>query len=249
MTPAGVENLLEAWPTLDEQIALLAEVAGVESDELRHEITLHVAIRVYFLLLSETRLAENFDEICRKLRQRLGENLNIDELARKLAMTQARSAGVPGGGRVGLASLPYPVRRALYDQQGHRCAVCGWHFDSPDPLRLPTLDHRIPRRLGGDTYDNLEILCRLCNTMKRELLHIGEQGRVWTNNHVYLANPRAVAFWTIARVRRCLVQDCFLDSAKARLFAVLKNPEAAAVVDNCTVVCESHTVGREALAY
>lgn len=52
------------------------------------------------------------------------------------------------------------LRKAVYDRDGHQCLECG----TPDDL---TLDHIHPWSLGGtDTYDNLQTLCRPCNSRK-----------------------------------------------------------------------------------
>jgi 5-methylcytosine-specific restriction endonuclease McrA len=59
---------------------------------------------------------------------------------------------------------PYPElrlsRRGIFARDGHVCVYCG----SPREL---TLDHVIPRRLGGmTTWDNLVACCRPCNIRK-----------------------------------------------------------------------------------
>lgn len=52
------------------------------------------------------------------------------------------------------------LRERIYERDGHKCVFCG----SPDDL---TLDHIHPKSLGGaDTEDNLQTLCRSCNSSK-----------------------------------------------------------------------------------
>ena len=56
--------------------------------------------------------------------------------------------------------IPPEVRLAVYQRDGHRCAECG----SADDL---SLDHIVPWSLGGsDGPDNLQTLCRPCNSSK-----------------------------------------------------------------------------------
>lgn len=51
-------------------------------------------------------------------------------------------------------------RERIYIRDGHRCVLCG----AIDDL---TLDHIHPRaRAGGDSDDNLRVLCRSCNSSK-----------------------------------------------------------------------------------
>jgi 5-methylcytosine-specific restriction endonuclease McrA len=59
---------------------------------------------------------------------------------------------------------PYPElrlsRRSVFARDGHACAYCG-------ATRELTIDHVIPRRLGGKTtWDNLVACCRTCNIKK-----------------------------------------------------------------------------------
>lgn len=56
--------------------------------------------------------------------------------------------------------IPPEVRFAVYSRDGWRCVFCG------SRKRL-TLDHVYPWSLGGpDTEDNLQTLCRSCNSRK-----------------------------------------------------------------------------------
>jgi hypothetical protein len=52
------------------------------------------------------------------------------------------------------------LRQGIYQRDGHRCLHCG----SVDDL---TLDHIHPYSMGGaDALDNLQTLCRSCNSKK-----------------------------------------------------------------------------------
>lgn len=52
------------------------------------------------------------------------------------------------------------VRRLVYERDGHRCVTCG----TDEGL---TLDHIYPWSLGGeDTVENLQAMCRSCNSSK-----------------------------------------------------------------------------------
>lgn len=56
--------------------------------------------------------------------------------------------------------IPDDLRRAVYERDDNRCVRCG----AVDDL---TLDHVRPWSLGGpDTFENLQTLCRRCNSSK-----------------------------------------------------------------------------------
>ncbi len=56
--------------------------------------------------------------------------------------------------------IPEELQRAVYERDGNRCGRCG----AIDDL---TLDHIRPWSLGGpDTFENLQTLCRRCNSSK-----------------------------------------------------------------------------------
>ncbi|MFG1683557.1 HNH endonuclease [Nonomuraea sp. NPDC049269] len=56
--------------------------------------------------------------------------------------------------------IPTAIRRAVYRRDGHQCVRCGVDADL-------SLDHIVPWSLGGpDTIDNLQTLCRPCNSSK-----------------------------------------------------------------------------------
>ena len=58
------------------------------------------------------------------------------------------------------APIPPSVRQAVYDRDGWRCLHCG----ARDQL---SLDHMIPwSKGGGDEPENLQTLCRPCNSRK-----------------------------------------------------------------------------------
>jgi hypothetical protein len=71
-------------------------------------------------------------------------------------------------GEVGSSYVAVPVRRAqrvrILARDGHRCAEC----DATEKL---SIDHIVPRSLGGDSSDkNLRVLCKSCNSKKRNRL-------------------------------------------------------------------------------
>lgn len=65
--------------------------------------------------------------------------------------------GIP---RYQMPWIPRGVRWRVYERDGYRCQECGTTEDL-------TLDHKHPRSLGGThTEDNLQTLCRGCNSRK-----------------------------------------------------------------------------------
>ena len=58
------------------------------------------------------------------------------------------------------AYIPDRLRQAVYNRDGRRCLRCGTTNDL-------SLDHIHPWSLGGrDTFENLQTLCRRCNSRK-----------------------------------------------------------------------------------
>jgi 5-methylcytosine-specific restriction endonuclease McrA len=56
--------------------------------------------------------------------------------------------------------IPAKVRFFVFERDGYRCVFCGAVEDL-------TIDHIYPRILGGaHTEDNLQTLCRSCNSRK-----------------------------------------------------------------------------------
>jgi len=256
MLPEVVEALLRLYPRQEDLVSTLAVLTGQDSSVTERELQEHLAARIAFLLIGETAGAQSFPAIATRLAQRL----NVDPtrahgfaevLARAVVFLDAAEAGTPSG----LRDLPYPQRRAMLLRQGGRCGICGWKFGSTDPSQRlpsdtsPTLDHRVPHRLGGDHDANLWILCGLCNTIKQAAIHIGEHGRVWTNNYVYGINPKRVAFWVLRRDRRCTFSKCGLGPKEARLYIVKSWESGPWVVDNCVSVCSDHRHDHDALEY
>lgn len=67
-----------------------------------------------------------------------------------------------------MSMLRARARRWLAAAQEHRCAYCDRVMpkqSSPTNPAGPTLEHIVPRVLGGgDDLDNLVAVCRACNT-------------------------------------------------------------------------------------
>ena len=67
----------------------------------------------------------------------------------------------------GRQPLPKWLRTAVMERDGHRCVKC----DAAGPLAI---DHIFPWSRGGeDTLDNLQVLCKPCNSKKRDKIPTG----------------------------------------------------------------------------
>ena len=62
-----------------------------------------------------------------------------------------------------LRAFPDDIRLAVWEAQGHRCALCGCEAD----VELMEADHIVPWCKGGRTVrENCQLLCRACNRRK-----------------------------------------------------------------------------------
>lgn len=62
-----------------------------------------------------------------------------------------------------LRAFPEDIKLAVYEEQHHRCAICGREFD----YEFMEGDHITPWREGGRTVkENCQMLCRECNRRK-----------------------------------------------------------------------------------
>lgn len=72
--------------------------------------------------------------------------------------TPRRTTPSPGGGHA--AKVSNSRRRRVYERDAYRCVHCGGTEDL-------TIDHKHPRIRGGtNAEDNLQTLCRSCNSSK-----------------------------------------------------------------------------------
>lgn len=100
------------------------------------------------LLLSPGRIADEADERAKRQAKAAKE-------AAKVALR---------GGQINRAAIPKQVRAAVYERDNYTCRRCG----ATDDL---TLDHVHPWSIGGsDTEENLQVLCRPCNSSKGDRL-------------------------------------------------------------------------------
>jgi hypothetical protein len=62
------------------------------------------------------------------------------------------------------ANIPEPLRRAVFARDGYICLICGTASNL-------TIDHVYPEIRGGTlTLENLQTLCKSCNSRKRDRL-------------------------------------------------------------------------------
>ena len=82
-------------------------------------------------------------------------------------MTTARAKHLKRPGRSS-SQLCRPTTRArIYARDGHQCV---WCLYAPEPGEKLTLDHVVPRKLGGSNrYWNLITACHACNSHRRDM--------------------------------------------------------------------------------
>lgn len=93
-----------------------------------------------------------------------GRRAEDAELAKAKKQKDAQRAAKVAlrGGQANRAPIPDSVRATVLRRDGYACQSCGCRDDL-------TLDHIYPWSLGGpDTVENLQTLCRSCNSRKRD---------------------------------------------------------------------------------
>ncbi|MFI5985099.1 HNH endonuclease [Streptomyces sp. NPDC051555] len=92
---------------------------------------------------------------------RRADDAELAEIKRQKDAQRAAKIALRGG-QVNRAAIPDSVRAVVLNRDGHACQAC----HSNENL---TLDHIYPWSLGGpDTVENLQTLCRSCNSRKRD---------------------------------------------------------------------------------
>lgn len=65
------------------------------------------------------------------------------------------------------SSISHALRRVVFERDAYRCRSCTGYIDL-------TVDHIIPERHGGThDLDNLQTLCRQCNSKKGAKVYVG----------------------------------------------------------------------------
>lgn len=255
MLPGAIAEIRRLFDSPMALLEFLGKVNGRGLEETEDELENHLALRVLFVLIGEVETAANHRVLEARLTRLLAaDSKRIKALAAQLSSVIANRAASSTEPRSGVGDLSHTSRRAIYERQRSRCAVCGWDFSGGGSERSskegsPTLDHIVPYRLGGDALCNLQIVCGLCNAAKRERCHVGENGPVWSNNHVYWQRRRAIAFWTLIRDGRCCVSECGAGPSQSRLYVTRKNDRGAWLLDNCITMCDDHVGSFTAIQY
>jgi 5-methylcytosine-specific restriction endonuclease McrA len=251
-----VKELLVREPELDGLIVCLANLTGRSTEAIRQEIAEHVAWRTIFVLLGLLETAPNFDALERRAITLFGGRISDPtSLIGSLATTLLEIEAAQIARRTSIRDLTHVKRRALLEAQGNRCAVCGWNFTTSAPeisngnRRDPTLDHKIPIRLGGDGRPNLWVLCHLCNSIKREYVHVSETGPLWIDNYIYWGREKATIFWTMFRDKSCTNVKCKSGPQHDRMYVVRRGDRGPWVLDNCVTKCSAHVRHDQAFEY
>lgn len=95
-----------------------------------------------------------------QVRARMCDDLNYPVL---FAGKIAARTDIPVRTDIGKLPKYSTHKQELYGKQGGYCNGCRMHF----PPRNLTVDHRVPRKKGGqDNLENLQLLCGACNSRK-----------------------------------------------------------------------------------
>lgn len=86
---------------------------------------------------------------------------------------------------IGSKHVKYSPIMRLAERQGYRCYICGRTMVSGEgnegvqSFNTITLDHKVPRALGGTTEeDNIAACCYRCNQLKGTLMYSDELARI-----------------------------------------------------------------------
>jgi 5-methylcytosine-specific restriction endonuclease McrA len=253
MLPAPVTELQRLFGDTNALVTAVARLTGRTDAAVYDELQTHLASRLFFLLLGDIERAPNFDVLRKRVAAKLDRSdEDVAALVEVLVSVLANIRSAEVGSKMSFGKLPYHIRRRLLDRQAHRCGVCGWDFRGGKPKAIPedgspTIDHLVVFQMGGDTTDNLWILCGTCNRMKSTYIHVAERGRVWIGNVLLQSDQRSIAFWSFWRDRHC--RECNATPTEQRFFASKLHSRQPWSLDNVITLCEHHVFDRETINY
>lgn len=95
------------------------------------------------------------------MEQRIVDCLSDDEIQKPQGIIPYVLTG--GERNLDLRAFPEKIKLAVWEQQGHKCTLCGKEFD----IEFMEADHITPWCDGGRTVlENCQVLCRECNRRK-----------------------------------------------------------------------------------
>ena len=217
---------------------------------------MHLCLRIAHLMLGSARGASSFSGIRDRVTKQLaGLSLDVDAVVDSIASTVANLESSDAEGKRNLNSISHTCRTNLFHAQQHRCAVCGWSFRTQSSrVRaphdcLPTIDHKVAHRIGGDRSDNLWILCSLCNRQKHAYTHVADDGVLWSNNTAYPPSHRALAFWVLYRDKHCQHGGCKNGPINHHMHVSRRAGAGPWAYDNCEALCPIHANGKTSIDY
>jgi 5-methylcytosine-specific restriction endonuclease McrA len=125
----------------------------------------------------------------------------------------------------------------LEKSQLHRCALCGTVLVRASE---PQVDHIVPLALGGgNSIDNLQLLCRRCNQGKAGVL-----GWIVGAQYVKARMDYRMRYCVLARAHgRCEADGCHVSARTATIRPMLRISRARGgrpIFDNLMALCETH---------
>lgn len=143
----------------------------------------------------------------------------------------------------------------LLERDGNTCAVCGRTLDTHNCV----IDHIYPRSLGGgDNFENLELLCMECNTVKASSDKIFEYQFESFIKELLERHPNYSNIRVAHKTSNGIVDvafDSIVDSkkqfmlAEIKVFATFTNEQINAIIHKLNLFKSEYPYGRAAIIF
>lgn len=251
---AQLEAMGAAVPTIA-TLLQAADAAGMNKTELEGDLADLITERLFFHLIGPVRPELTRRERSSMVRRRLLA-LGLDEdmadaMVAPIVLAQGAIDQARGARRESIDSLEETRLAELLRTQSYRCRTCRvplrdrvrqrtllpqFNTSGLEPVFIPTLDHVLPFYLVGNETPYV-LLCRPCNSVKKDRLGRQEDGFVVAGNtartHEDSAIQRRVAFWRLNASPECSV----CGSSGSVLLLARRDRHERFVAENLRTVC------------